>query len=108
MRKLTLPLTFALFTFLLGLGASAWFIHRKPADQEKLSTRPSGNWEPSFFESLDEHGKGVNLPKLRTLALSKDDLEVRLWYGAFPDEVYGVILRRASNRWTAAFLYGTS
>jgi hypothetical protein len=108
-HKLILALTIALFTFLVGFTATrGWDFHRKRVDQEKRLVVPVAIWESSFFRSLDEHGKGVNLSKLRASALSRNDLEVRLWYDAFPDEIYGVILRRASEKWAATFLYGTS
>lgn len=108
MRKLTIRLFIALSTFILGIAATTvWFIHRQSSHQEVRLVIPNAGWETSFFQSLDEHAKGVNLSNLRTVVLPEGDLEVRLWYDALPYRIDGVILRRSGHQWSAAHLQGT-
>lgn len=110
----------ALVTFLLGVAATTLFllgdkgILRQPetaaAFQDKQRLRlvlPDARWESFFFESLDEHTKKINLPRLRMVVLPKDDFEVRFWRDALPHIIDGVILRRSGNQWSALHLHGT-
>ena len=98
MAKLTLRLIIALLTFLLGIAApTAWDIKRSATNEEARLIIPHAEWEPSFFRALDEHTKKVNLPGSRAVALPQNDLEVRLWDDAFPDDIDGLILRRSDR-----------
>jgi hypothetical protein len=107
MHKLTIRLIVALLTFILGIVATTvWFINRRSSHQEVRQIIPKTHWEPDFFRSLDEYTKRVNLPRLRTVVLPQDDLEVRLWFDALPERIDGVILRRTANQWAAIYLLG--
>ena len=62
---------------------------------------PEADWEPPFFEALEERIKQVNLPSLRKALLPENDLEVRFWYDGRPDIINGFVIRRSGNRWSA-------
>jgi hypothetical protein len=62
---------------------------------------PEAEWEPSFYKALAERTKKVNLPSLRGMVLSDQDLEVRFWYDASPRIINGFVIRRWADQWSA-------
>jgi hypothetical protein len=78
-------------------------------DQQALRPEiPNASWEPSFLEALGERTQKVNLPSLRTVVLSEQDLEVRFWYDGRPDVINGFVIRRSAGRWSAVAVRQTS
>ena len=109
----------ALVTFLLGVAITTVFLINRStvtnttpqidAAQTGQAPRlllPDDNWEPRFFRIINEHTSEANLPSLRTVALSGDDLEVRVWvgFGVFGEDA--LILRRTGGQWSALHLHG--
>ncbi len=114
MRKITLPAVSVLVLLLVGAGISIGFLlhsknlaqHASPAKlvpnkQAQRLEITNGSWEPSFFAALDERTQKVKLPRLRTVVLSEQDLEVRFWYDGRPDVINGFVIRRSADRWSA-------
>lgn len=121
MPKIRTRFVVALLTFLLGVSATAVFLFKsKNVQQHDDTTKivqeeqgprliiPTAEWESFFFTSLAEHTKAVNLPSLRTVLLPQDDLEIRFWYDALPDDLNGLILRRSGGKWSAIHLRGNN
>lgn len=69
--------------------------------QELRREIPEAEGEPSFFKALGERTKKVNLPNLRGMVLSDQDLEVRFWYDGHPRIINGFVIRRWANQWSA-------
>jgi hypothetical protein len=122
MRKLSIRIIVALLTFIIGITATAvWFINRSsienltqrkditPVAQKKQELRvmiPNENWVPIFFEAIDERAGIAKLPKLKTINLPKDDLEVRVWAGFGLTALEGFVLKRTNGQWSAIHLEG--
>jgi hypothetical protein len=74
----------------------------RPQDVGRLPLQgPAAEWERSFFKALEQRTGRINLPSLRTIILSNDDLEIRFWYNASPDIINGFAIRRSGKQWTA-------
>jgi hypothetical protein len=72
-------------TVLLSRNRTTEQLTTVPAQQNLRGPRldiPAAPWERSFFEALEERTKALDLPSLRTVTLSDQDLEVRFWYSA--------------------------
>ena len=69
---------------------------------------PEARWEPIFFKAINEHTSQARIPELRTVLLTGDDFEVRVWVGFAINGEDGIILRRTSNKWSAVHLHGMS
>ena len=78
-------------------------------DSQKPSLSiPDAEWEPPFFEFLETHTRGLNLPSLRTVVLpGKDDLEVRFWIDGLARNLNGVVIKRQAGQWSAIRVYET-
>jgi hypothetical protein len=88
----------------IGGGNTPQQLSAAPVVQNVQTVRleiPDADWEPSFFQALEERIKQVNLPSLRTVLLPKHDLEVRFWYDARPDIINGFVIRRSGDQWLA-------
>jgi hypothetical protein len=121
MRKYTIRLALALFTFLIGVAASAIWMN-KPISfkyrlrgeitcfsvaQEKKELRlsiPNESWEPFAFEEINKRTRQARLPALRSVILPAGDLEVRVWAGFGLTELEGFVLKRTSGQWSASHL----
>jgi hypothetical protein len=114
MRKIGLFAVFVLVSPLVGASIVIGFLHHNknraqnaiPAKvvsnhQAQRPEIPNASWEPSFFMALGERTQKVNLPSLRTVMLSDQDLEVRFWYDGRPDVINGFVIRRSADRWSA-------
>ena len=64
---------------------------------------PEANWEPIFFQVLEERTKHAGMTSLRKTVLPNHDLEVRFWYDRF-EVIAGVIIRRSGGSWSATYL----
>lgn len=65
------------------------------------SSIPKANWEPIFFESINERTKLAKVQKLRDSPLDKKDIEVRIWGGFGLSSLDGFRLVRTNNEWAA-------
>jgi hypothetical protein len=114
MRKICLIVIPSLVLLLVGASISIGLVlHNKPLthhaspaklipnQQPQRLEKPQASWEASFFTALDERTQKVNLPSLRTVMLSEQDLEVRFWYDGRPDVINGFVIRRHGERWSA-------
>ena len=79
-----------LFIFLF----SSCFVNQKP----KLII-PDAKRDEIFTRFANPITDKYELPKLRQTILSKDDLEIRVWFSA--SEIDGFILKRSDNEWNA-------
>ncbi len=120
MRKIGLLGVFVLVLLAVVASISIAFLHHKknlaqqaspaklvPNQQSQRLEIPNGSWEPSFFMDLDERTQKVNLPSLRTVVLSEQDLEVRFWFDGRPDVINGFVVRRSADRWSAVVVRQT-
>jgi hypothetical protein len=64
------------------------------------------SWKRGFFKSIDERTRIANLPKLTTITLPSEDLEVRVWHGFGITLLEGFVLRRSAGQWSAIHLDG--
>lgn len=69
---------------------------------------PNDIWVTIFFKEIDERTKEANLPRLRSVLLPGDDVEVRIWMVVSYYGLDGIVLRRAAGQWSATYLYGVS
>lgn len=117
MTKIKSRLAVALLAFVIGIAITTVSLFREHAtpivvsspSQEVHHLRliiPHARWEPFFFRSLDEHLSNIGLPSLRTVKLSDNDIEVRIWYDVLPQSINGIVLRRSSDRWSAVHIHG--
>ena len=67
---------------------------------------PESRWEPIFFKAINDHTSQAGVPELRTVLLTGEDFEVRVWVGFGVNGEDGIILRRTSNQWSAVHLHG--
>jgi hypothetical protein len=70
------------------------------------STNSNDSWKSDFFKSINERARIVNLPKLNTITLPGEDLEVRVWHGFGTTLLEGFVLRRSAGQWSAIHLDG--
>jgi len=104
-------------TLLVGIGVTIAFLYSGKGVNHLLNAAatvqnprelrldiPDARWESSFFETLEERTKKVNLASLRAVVLPDHDLEVRFWYDHF-ETISGLIIRRSSEKWSAAYLH---
>jgi hypothetical protein len=104
-RALTLHFKVALLTFLLGIAtASIWMGLMR--DKGELRVILPDQWGPEAFRIVDERAGAAQLPKLRTVLLLADDLEVRIWVGGGTHGEDGLVLQRSAGRWSAIYLEG--
>ena len=61
-------------------------------------------WEDIYFEAIIEREKISRLKSLRSKALPKDDLEVRIWSGFGITLLEGFVLKRTAGEWSAVDL----
>lgn len=61
-------------------------------------------WEPSFFEEIQQRSHKAGLSILKSTALPKGDLEVRLWIGFGTDPLRGFVISRTNGLWAATYL----
>lgn len=111
MPRLRRLLSVALITLLLGVCVSAWLFYR--STRHLNATMPGDEWVRIYFEteglaskSIDELTTQANLPKLRTLLLPDNDLDIRIWVGFGIQGVDGLILRRSSDQWSGIHFHG--
>jgi hypothetical protein len=100
MNKVTIRLTIALLTFLLGLAAtSVWLFKQQP--KELRLVIPQASWEPRFFRYINAVAGLTGQSELRKTRLPQGDVEARLWWGFGLSPLEGVTLRRAGGQWSA-------
>lgn len=78
-----------------------------PMTQDKKMLKliiPNANWEPIFFEEINERAKVAKLTNLRSTVLPNDDLELRVWIGFGLSPLEGFVIERTSGRWAAVHL----
>lgn len=123
MNNLRQKLLIGFLIFLVfGTGAAAWFITRRP-DGRKLEgdhlrksqeAEPLGKvtsearWEPIFFKMINERLAESGIAELRTVQMTGNDFEVRVWVGFGGKGEDGIILRHSSNQWSGLHLHGIS
>lgn len=118
MRRFSVRLLIALFTFCIGVAAAVgWFVSRTP-DAVITATRPAPltpadannpsppGWGRTFYPYIDKHTGPAGLAALRSAPLPEEDLEVRVWFGFGLTPLEGFILRRTGGRWSALHLEG--
>jgi hypothetical protein len=109
----------ALITFLLGVAITTVFLINRSTVTDTASQidstqngqaprllLPNDGWEQTLFIIINKRTREANLPSLRTVTLSGDDLEVRVWVGF---GIYGedaLILRRMGGQWSALHRHG--
>lgn len=113
MHKLSIRLSVALLTFLLGVCAAVAWLAGRSREEGPHVIIPDEKWVNIFFEAPGFGSKSINnltaeanLPNLRTILLPEDDLEVRVWVGFGVRGVDGLILRRSADRWIGIHLHG--
>jgi hypothetical protein len=80
---------------------------RSVADRQQPEiVLPKNNRVTIFFKDIDKRTKEANLPNLRRLLLSEDDLEVRVWAVASYYGEDAVVLRRTAKQWSALYVEG--
>jgi hypothetical protein len=62
---------------------------------------PKATWEKIFFEGINERVKSSKLKSLRSKALPKGDLEIRIWSGFGISLLEGFVLKRSAGEWSA-------
>jgi hypothetical protein len=67
---------------------------------------PNAAWEPFLFKTIDERTAESGLPRLRTIRLTDDDFELRIWVGFGQNGEDGLVLRRSAGQWSALHLHG--
>ena len=77
-----------------------------PQDAEPKRIIQEATWEPIFFEEIDKRARVARLRRLRSAVLPGDDLEARVWVGFGLSALEGLIIKRASGRWSAVHLEG--
>ena len=123
MSKITHHLTVALGAFVFGVAITVVVlinhssVENRPENANTIPIQeaqglslliPDASWEPLFFQRVNEHTKEANLPRLRTVLLPYDDIELRIWVGFGINGEDGLILRRSSGQWSAIHLHGMS
>ena len=123
MNKLGHKLLIVFLVFLLlGTGTAAWFINRRPdgnkpeenqlrKSQEREPLRKAASearWEPIFFKMINERLAESGIAELRTVQMTGNDFEVRVWVGFGGKGEDGLILRHLSNQWSGLHLHGIS
>ena len=123
MRKLRHQVRNGFLIVVLAIAATGvWVISRRPDANElegnylrqgqnlEMPTRatPEARWEPIFFKAINDHTSQAKIPELRTVLLTGDDFEIRVWVGFGINGVDGIILRHSSHQWTAVHLHGMS
>lgn len=115
MHKLRHPLLIGfLVLLLLGTGTAACFIthgpdDKKPEAQERepvTKATPDAKWEPIFFKMINERLAESGIAELRTVQMTGNDFEVRVWVGFGGKGEDGIILRHSSNQWSGLHLHG--
>jgi len=106
-----------LVLLLLSTGSAGCFITRRDGDkpqadqlsksQEPLTKATSeARWEPIFFEMINERLAESGIAELRTVQMTGNDFEVRVWVGFGGKGEDGIILRHSSNQWSGLHLHG--
>lgn len=67
---------------------------------------PRDDWEPIFFEEINERARLSNLKTLREGPLPDGDFEVRIWHGFGRTALEGFVLKRTGDQWSAMHLDG--
>ncbi|MDQ3131042.1 MAG: hypothetical protein M3Q99_09815 [Acidobacteriota bacterium] len=80
--------------FLFIVLFSSCFLNQKP-----ILIIPETRKDEIFAKFVNPITDKYELPKLREISLSGDDLEVRVWFSEF--EIDGFILKRTDRIWTA-------
>lgn len=80
-------------------------INEPPVEEVVVPGIPKSNWEPIFFESIDERTSIAKIDDLRMHLLATNDIEVRVWYGFGLTTLEGLILSRKRGNWSAHYLY---
>ncbi len=65
---------------------------------------PNAAWEPFLFKIIDERTAESGLPRLRTVRLTDDDIELPLWVVFGQNGEDGLVLRRSAGQWSALHL----
>lgn len=65
---------------------------------------PNRDWEPIFFEEINERVKIAKLNHLRSAVLPNDDLELRVWIGFGLIPLEGFVIKRSSGKWSAVHI----
>lgn len=123
MNKLGHKLLIVFLVFLLlGTGTAVWFITRRPdgkkpeenhlrKSQEREPLRKAtseARWEPIFLKMINERLTESGIAELRTVQMTGNDFEVRVWVGFGGKGEDGLILRHSSNKWSGLHLLGIS
>src|SRR5215475_3616003 len=70
-----------------------------PSENESFEAGiPKETWEPIFFEAIDLRTARAGIPKLRTLSLSNNDIEVRVWAGFGKTLLEGFTIKRIDGK----------
>jgi hypothetical protein len=70
------------------------------AQNPQLTKTVEVEWETSFFSALEERTSKINLPRLKGLEVTKDQLEMRYWYDGSPGVINGFVIRRIYGNWS--------
>ena len=122
MNKLRHKLLISFVAFLLLGTGTAWFITRKPdgkkpegdhlqksQDPEPLrKAKSEARWKPIFFKMINERLAESGIDELRTVQMTGNDFEVRVWVGFGGKGEDGIILCHSSNQWSGLHLHGIS
>lgn len=77
-----------------------------PLVENVVPDAPGASRQPIHYQTIDERTKIADIGRLRDLALSADDIEVRIWGGFGKTGVEGFVLRRYDQVWSAyQFVY---
>jgi hypothetical protein len=70
----------------------------------KNSIIPDARWTRSYFNSIDDFVGLFNFKPLRSMELSSDDLELRIWSISGRGGLNGKVIKRVDSTWSAISL----
>lgn len=70
-------------------------------------TKADYSWIPIYFGTINKRTEVAQIPKLKSLTLPKDDMEIRFWFPMGIFLLEGFILKKHFNQWSAIYLEGT-
>lgn len=62
-------------------------------------------WVEPFLKSINHNLAVTGMTPLKTVELAPDDLELRFWFEALPEELDGVVITRNGEHWSATRLH---
>jgi hypothetical protein len=70
-------------------------------------TKADYSWIKDYFKDIDKRTEVAGIPKLKSVSLARDDMEVRFWFPIGYFLLEGFILKKNAGQWSAIYLDGT-